>query len=70
MKHSFPWATIRDSIRTQRREPQRREICDRFAGTQEFARLRLGCGPDHPLNSRKEYVLRPMKRAELEIARR
>ena len=37
-------------------------------GTQVFARLRLGCGPDHPLNSRKEYVLRPMKKAELEIA--
>jgi len=37
-------------------------------GTQEFARLRLGCGPDHPLNSRKEYVLRPMKKAELVIA--
>ena len=37
-------------------------------GTQEFARLRLGCGPDRPLNSRKEYVLRPMKKAELEIA--
>jgi PTH1 family peptidyl-tRNA hydrolase len=36
--------------------------------TQEFARLRLGCGPDHPLDSRKEYVLRPMKKAELEIA--
>ena len=36
--------------------------------TQEFARLRLGCGPDHPLNSRKEYVLRPMKKAELEVA--
>src|SRR5229473_711293 len=31
-------------------------------GTQEFARLRLGCGPDHPLNSRKEYVLRPKKK--------
>jgi len=30
--------------------------------------VRLGCGPDHRLNSRKEYVLRPMKRAELEIA--
>ncbi len=29
-------------------------------GTQEFTRLRLGCGPDHPLSSRKEYVLRPM----------
>jgi peptidyl-tRNA hydrolase, PTH1 family len=37
-------------------------------GTQEFARLRLGCGPDHPVSSRKEYVLRPMKKAELEIA--
>jgi peptidyl-tRNA hydrolase, PTH1 family len=37
-------------------------------GTPVFARLRLGCGPDHPLNSRKEYVLRPMKKAELEVA--
>src|SRR5260370_4219705 len=37
-------------------------------GTQEFARLRLGCGPDHPLSSRKEYVLLPMKKAELEAA--
>src|SRR5260370_29217031 len=37
-------------------------------GTQDFARLRLGCGPDHPLSSRKEYVLRPMKKAELEVA--
>jgi len=37
-------------------------------GTQKFARLRLGCGPDHPLGSRREYVLRPMKKAELEVA--
>jgi PTH1 family peptidyl-tRNA hydrolase len=37
-------------------------------GTQKFVRLRLGCGPDHPLDSRKEYVLRPMKKAELEVA--
>jgi PTH1 family peptidyl-tRNA hydrolase len=37
-------------------------------GTQEFVRLRLGCGPDHPPSSRREYVLRPMKKAELEIA--
>jgi len=37
-------------------------------GTPAFARLRLGCGPDHPLSSRKEYVLRPMKKAELEVA--
>jgi PTH1 family peptidyl-tRNA hydrolase len=37
-------------------------------GSQEFARLRLGCGPEHPLNSRREHVLRPMRKAELEIA--
>src|SRR6059058_2733811 len=37
-------------------------------GTQKFARLRLGCGPDYPLNSRREHVLRPMKKAELETA--
>jgi PTH1 family peptidyl-tRNA hydrolase len=37
-------------------------------GTPAFARLRLGCGPDHPLSSRKEYVLRAMKKPELEVA--
>ena len=37
-------------------------------GTQEFARLRLGCGPEHPIRSRRDHVLRPMKKAELEIA--
>jgi peptidyl-tRNA hydrolase, PTH1 family len=37
-------------------------------GTQAFARLRLGCGPEHPLSSRREHVLRPMKKAELEVA--
>src|SRR5215467_1344114 len=37
-------------------------------GTEEFLRLRLGAGPDHPLSSRKEYVLRPMRKAELAVA--
>ncbi len=37
-------------------------------GTTQFARLRLGCGADHPVSNRKEYVLRPMKKSELEIA--
>ena len=37
-------------------------------GTQQFARLRLGCGADHPITSRKEHVLRPMRKAELEVA--
>ena len=37
-------------------------------GTREFARLRLGCGPEHAVRSRRDHVLRPMKKAELEIA--
>jgi PTH1 family peptidyl-tRNA hydrolase len=37
-------------------------------GTQQFARLRLGCGPDHPVGSLRDYVLRPMKKPELEVA--
>jgi PTH1 family peptidyl-tRNA hydrolase len=37
-------------------------------GTQQFARLRLGCAPEHPPGSRKEYVLRPMRKVELNIA--
>jgi peptidyl-tRNA hydrolase, PTH1 family len=37
-------------------------------GTPVFTRLRLGCAPEHEVSSRKEYVLRPMRKAELEIA--
>jgi PTH1 family peptidyl-tRNA hydrolase len=37
-------------------------------GTPAFARLRLGCAPEHEFSSRKEYVLRPMRKGELKIA--
>jgi PTH1 family peptidyl-tRNA hydrolase len=37
-------------------------------GTPEFARVRLGCAPEHEISSRKEYVLRPMRKPELEVA--
>jgi PTH1 family peptidyl-tRNA hydrolase len=37
-------------------------------GTKGFARLRTGCGPDHPVGDLAAYVLRPMKKAELEVA--
>jgi peptidyl-tRNA hydrolase, PTH1 family len=35
---------------------------------QEFARLRLGCGPEHPVGDLADYVLRPMRKAQLEVA--
>src|SRR3977135_1880488 len=48
--------------------PESANLLIRPVGTQEFAPLPLGCGPEHQLTSRKEYVLRPMKKAELEVA--
>jgi PTH1 family peptidyl-tRNA hydrolase len=37
-------------------------------GTIEFPRVRLGVQPDHPISDLAEYVLRPMRKAELESA--
>lgn len=37
-------------------------------GTDEFSRVRLGVQPDHPVGDLAEYVLRPMRKAELELA--
>src|SRR5712692_8461490 len=64
----LPWGTIRIHPDGSAGSHNGAKSVIGSLGTQEFARLRLGCGPDHPLNSRKEYVLRPMKKAELEIA--
>ncbi len=36
--------------------------------TDEFVRIRLGVQPEHPVGDLAAYVLRPMRRAELEIA--
>ena len=37
-------------------------------GTNEFPRVRLGVQPEHPVGDLAEYVLRPMRKAELVIA--
>jgi PTH1 family peptidyl-tRNA hydrolase len=37
-------------------------------GTDEFPRVRLGVQPDHPVGDLAEYVLRPMRKADLETA--
>jgi PTH1 family peptidyl-tRNA hydrolase len=37
-------------------------------GTNEFPRVRMGIQPEHPLDDLAAYVLRPMRKAELEIA--
>lgn len=37
-------------------------------GTLEFLRVRMGAQPDHPVGDLAEYVLRPMRKADLEVA--
>ncbi|HZP33022.1 MAG TPA: aminoacyl-tRNA hydrolase [Candidatus Acidoferrales bacterium] len=37
-------------------------------GTSEFPRVRLGIQPDHPVGDLAAYVLRPMRKADLETA--
>jgi len=37
-------------------------------GTFEFSRVRLGAQPEHPAGDLAEYVLRPMRKADLEAA--
>src|SRR6266403_4706375 len=64
----LPWGTIRIHPEGSAGSHNGAKSVISSVGTEEFARLRLGCGPDHPLSSRKEYVLRPMKESELEIA--
>lgn len=37
-------------------------------GTSEFPRVRMGIQPDHPVGDLAAYVLRPMRKADLEVA--
>jgi peptidyl-tRNA hydrolase, PTH1 family len=37
-------------------------------GTHEFARIRLGVQPEHPVDDLASYVLAPMRKAQLEVA--
>jgi len=64
----LPWGAIRIHAEGSAGSHNGAKSLISWLSTSAFTRLRLGCGPDHPLTSRKEYVLRPMKKAELEVA--
>ena len=64
----LPWGAIRIHAEGSAGSHNGAKSLISSLGAMAFTRLRLGCGPDHPLSSRKEYVLRPMKKAELEVA--
>ena len=64
----LPWGRIKIDCRGSAGSHNGARSVIGTLGSTEFARLRLGCGPDHPVSNRKEYVLRPMKKAQLETA--
>jgi peptidyl-tRNA hydrolase, PTH1 family len=67
-ERDLPWGMIRIAERGSPGTHNGAKSVTSVVGTQEFARLRLGCGPDHPVGDLAEYVLRPMKKATLEAA--
>jgi peptidyl-tRNA hydrolase, PTH1 family len=67
-ERDLPWGMIRIGERGSPGTHNGAKSVTSAVGTQEFARLRLGCGPDHPVGDLAAYVLRPMKKSELEAA--
>ncbi len=67
-ERDLPWGMIRIGERGSPGTHNGAKSVTSAVGTPEFARLRLGCGPDHPVSDLAAYVLRPMKKAELEEA--
>jgi PTH1 family peptidyl-tRNA hydrolase len=67
-ERDLPWGMIRIGERGSPGTHNGARSVTSSVGTQEFSRLRLGCGPDHPVHDLAAYVLRPMKKPELEVA--
>jgi PTH1 family peptidyl-tRNA hydrolase len=67
-ERDLPWGMIRIGERGSPGTHNGAKSVTSAVGTQEFARLRLGCGPDHRVGDLAAYVLRPMKKSDLEVA--
>jgi peptidyl-tRNA hydrolase, PTH1 family len=67
-ERDLPWGMIRIGERGSPGTHNGAKSVTSAVGTQDFARLRLGVGPDHPVGDLAAYVLRPMKKGELEGA--
>jgi PTH1 family peptidyl-tRNA hydrolase len=67
-ERDLPWGMIRIGERGSAGTHNGAKSVLSVVGTQDVARLRLGCGPDHPVGDLAAYVLRPMRKAELEVA--
>jgi peptidyl-tRNA hydrolase, PTH1 family len=67
-ERDLPWGMIRIGERGSPGTHNGAKSVISAVGTEELARLRLGCGPDHPVGDLAAYVLRQMKKNELEAA--
>jgi PTH1 family peptidyl-tRNA hydrolase len=65
-ERDLPWGMIRIGERGSPGTHNGAKSVTSAVGTQDFARLRLGVGPDHLVGDLAAYVLRPMKKGELE----
>src|SRR5258708_27795616 len=64
----LPWGTIRIHPDGSAGSHNGAKSVISALGTQGFARLRLGCGPEHRGTSRTEDLLKAMEKADLEGA--
>ena len=67
-ERDLPWGMIRIGERGSAGTHNVAKSVIAAMGTPEIARLRLGCGPDYTVSDLAAYVLRPMKKAQLEVA--
>jgi PTH1 family peptidyl-tRNA hydrolase len=67
-ERDLPWSMIRIGERGSPGTHNGAKSVTSSVGTQDFPRLRLGCGPDYPVRDLAEYVLKPLKKADLEVA--
>ncbi|MGA2812666.1 MAG: aminoacyl-tRNA hydrolase [Candidatus Acidiferrum sp.] len=67
-ERDLPWSIIRIGEHGRPGTHNGAKSVASSIATHGFPRLRLGCGPDHPVEDLKAYVLRAMKKAELEVA--
>jgi PTH1 family peptidyl-tRNA hydrolase len=65
---ALPWGMIRVRERGSAGGHNGMKSIIAALGTMEFSRVRLGVQPEHPVADLAAYVLRPMRKADLEVA--
>jgi PTH1 family peptidyl-tRNA hydrolase len=65
---ALPWGVIRVGSRGSDGGHNGVKSVIGALGAMDFTRVRMGVQPEHPVSDRAEYVLRPMRKGELEAA--